>query len=321
MNSPLDAQTRAIHEAADWYARLRGEPPTPVLDQSWQAWLAASELNRHAWQRVETVCGRFQQVPGQLSIPALSAPDNRRRAVLRSFALFAVLGASGAMAYRQAPWREWSSDYRTATGERRDLRLADGSQLILNTRSAVNVRFDGEQRLIELHTGEILVATHVDPMTPPRPFRVHTTQGRILALGTRFTVRIDDGVTTVQVLEKAVEASPEGQPALRQRVEAGQQFSFNADKLASLQPVAAGSAAWNDGRLVVVDRPLSEVLAELSRYRKGHLGCSPALANLRISGAFPLDNTDEALLALAENFPLQIEYRTRFWVNVVQRKT
>jgi transmembrane sensor len=318
MNSPLDAQTRAIHEAADWYARLRGEPSTPALEQDWQNWLASSETNRQAWLRVETVCGRFQQIPGQLSIPALSAP-NRRRAALRSFVLFAVLGTSGAMAYRQAPWREWSSDYHTATGERRDLRLADGSRLLLNTRSAVDVRFDGEQRLIQLHAGEVLVTTHLDPMTPPRPFRVVTAQGSILALGTRFTVRVDDGLSTVAVLEKAVEVSPWQQRELRQRVTAGERISFGTRDIGALQTSADDAAAWENGRLIVVDRPLVEVLAELSRYRSGHLGCSPAIAHWRISGAFPLDDTDEALLALAESFPLQIEYRTRYWVRVVAR--
>lgn len=318
MNSPHDHETQAIHEAADWYARLRGEPSTPALEQSWQAWLAASEHNRRAWQRVETVCGRFKRVPGQLSIPALSAPE-KRRAVLRSLALFAVLGAGGTLAYRQAPWREWTSDYRTAAGERRDVRLADGSRLLLNTRSAVDVRFDDGQRLICLHAGEILVATHADPATPPRPFRVHTAHGRILALGTRFAVRVEDGVTTVSVQEKAVEASPLHLPERRQRVEAGQRFSFGARHAAPPEAADPAAGSWENGRLVVVDRRLADVLAELSRYRSGHLGCDPAVADLRISGAFPLADTDEALAALAESFPLRIEYFTRYWVRVLPR--
>lgn len=316
MKPPLDPSGRAIHEAADWYARRRGEPATPTLEQAWRDWLAASEVNRHAWQRVETVCGRFQLVPGQLSIPALSAPD-RRRAVLRGLVLLAVFGGSASVAYHQSPWREWVGDYRTATGERRDLRLADGSQLILDTRSAVSIRFDGGQRLIELHTGQILIATHPDPQTPARPFRVRTEQGDILALGTRFTVRVEDGTTTVHVLEKAIEATPDVAPERRQRVAAGERFSFGRGGDDAPQGAELNDAAWENGRLIVVDRQLGAVLDELSRYRRGHLGCAPAVAGLRISGAFPLDDTDEALLALAENFPLRIEYRTRFWVNVV----
>lgn len=309
----------AIHEAAGWYARLRGEAPSPALEQEWRNWLAASEANRQAWERVETVCGRFVQVPGAVCIPVLGTSE-RRRSVLRSLVLFAVSGAGIALASRQVPWLDWASDYRTATGERRDIRLADGSRLVLNTRSAVDVRFDAEQRLVRLHAGEILVATHADSFSPPRPFRVDTAQGRILALGTRFTVRAEAGLTTVTVLEKAVAVSQEGQLGPGQRVEAGQQFSFAGAGSGALTSSPGDAAAWENGRLVVVDRPLAQVVAELSRYRRGYLGCAPAVAQLRVSGAFPVDDTDEALLALVESFPLQLEYRTRYWVRVLPRE-
>lgn len=318
MNSPLDPQTRSIHEAADWYARLRGATVTPSLEHEWQTWLQASDANRQAWHKVETVCGRFDRVPGRLSVPTLGASGARRNA-LRKLALFAVLGAGGMLAYRQSPWREWSSDLRTATGELRDLQLADGSLLQLNTRTAVDVRFDADQRLLRLHAGEILVTTHPDPISPPRPFRVDTAHGRILALGTRFNVRVERDQTTVSVLEKAVEVSPAMQSEIRQRIEAGQSLAFQSDRLAPPFVNAPGSADWTNGSLIVVDRPLDEVLAELSRYRSGHLACAGEIADLRISGAFPLDNIDEALTALAENFPVQIEYRTRYWARVVPR--
>jgi transmembrane sensor len=319
VNAPGDAQLRAIHAAAEWYARLRGEPASPALEQAWQDWLAADAAHRQAWQRVEAVCGEFKRVPGQLALPALSHPS-RRRAVLRSLALFTVLGGSGLLAYRQAPWAEWRSDYRTATGERRSIELADGSQLTLNTRSAVDVRFSAEQRLIELHAGEILISTHHDPQTPARPFVVHTEHGRILALGTRFNVRIDAGQTTVSVLEKAVEAGPQLRPELAQRVVAGQQLSFSAYDSAPQQALDIGAASWASGHLIVVERPLSEVLAELARYRSGYLGCDPAVAQLKISGAFPLDDSEQALAALTESFPLRVERFTPLWTRLVPRE-
>ena len=318
MNSPGDATVRAIHEAADWYARLRGEPATPALEQAWQDWLSADAMNDQAWQRVEAVCGEFKRVPGLLALPTLNGPA-KRRSVLRSLALFAVLGSSGLLAYRQVPWSEWRSDYRTATGERRRIALADGSQLTLNTRSAVDVRFSLSQRLIELHAGEILITTHRDPQTPARPFVVQTEHGRILALGTRFNVRIDAGCTTVSVLEKAVEASPQQHPERAQRVEAGQQLSFSEHDHGPQQRADMSAASWEHGRLVVIDRPLAEVLAELSRYRSGYLGCDPGVANLKISGAFPLDDPEEALAALLESFPLRIERFTHLWTRIVAR--
>lgn len=310
-------EERAIHEAAAWYARLRNDAATPDLECAWQAWLAADGAHRLAWQKVEAVCGQFGRVPGRLAVPVLgSAPG--RRSVLRGLAVLAVAGVGGLTAWRQAPWPEWASDHRTATGERRRVELADGSRLTLNARSAVDVRFSAGSRLIALHAGEILVSTHPDPAAVPRPFIVHTAHGSILALGTRFNVRVEDGHTTVSVLEKAVEAGPP-MPQLRRRVEAGQEFGFSAHEAGPLRLGDAFASTWEDGRLVVVDQPLERVLAELSRYRSGHLACDPAVAGLRISGAFPLDDTEQALAALTESFPLRIERFTRYWTRVAPR--
>jgi transmembrane sensor len=61
---------------------------------------------------------------------------------------------------------------------------------------------------------------------------------------------------------------------------------------------------------------LAELLADLSRYRTGVLRCDPRIANLRVSGAFPIDNTDLALAALESGFSLRVNRYSRYWVNV-----
>lgn len=318
MSPPPDPETHALYEAADWYARLRGEPSSPALEQSWRDWLAASRINREAWARVEKVCGRFRRIPGQLAVPALTARD-ARRTVLRGLVLFAILGAGGRLAYHLAPVREWRSEYRTAVGERRRVRLADGSRLMLNTGSAVDTHFDRRERRIDLHAGEILIATEADSAVPARPFSVRTGQGRILALGTRFVVRVEDETTTVTTLERAVEITPLDRAERRRRVAAGQQLRFDRHGRGLLQAAAPAASSWETGRLVVVDQPLADVLAELARYRLGLLTCSPAIAGLRVSGAFPLDDTDEAIAALAGSFPVRAEYFSRYWVRILPR--
>lgn len=76
---------------------------------------------------------------------------------------------------------------RTSIRERRPLRLDDGSQLALNADTALDIRFDSKQRLIQLYRGEMLVKTAQDPTQ--RPFIVQTGEGRARALDTRFSVR------------------------------------------------------------------------------------------------------------------------------------
>jgi transmembrane sensor len=75
----------------------------------------------------------------------------------------------------------WVADYRTAIGEQREIILADGTRLWLNTASAINVYFNARERRIQLVTGEIFIATAKDTR---RPFQVDTAQGQLRALGT-----------------------------------------------------------------------------------------------------------------------------------------
>ncbi|MGH8485657.1 MAG: iron dicitrate transport regulator FecR, partial [Pseudomonas sp.] len=65
-----------------------------------------------------------------------------------------------------------------------------------------------------------------------------------------------------------------------------------------------------------IDRPLADVLADLSRYRSGVLRCDPRIAGLKVSGAFPIDDTDRALAALESGLSLRITRYSRYWVNV-----
>lgn len=317
------AERRALEEASFWYARLRSDRVTAKEKKDWADWHAAQPAHRAAWVRIEAMQDRLSLVPAGLAAPALKAASQAendvRRHVLRSLILLGGVGALGWWGWQQPQRQQWLADLRTGTGERRDLQLPDGSQLALNTRTSVDVVFDAAQRLLQLRGGEILIQTAADPggvEKTRRPFRVDTVHGRVQALGTRFLVRTDDDSTRVTVLEKAVQVQLPLSPLVR--VEAGQQLAFNRDGLvAALQAADLSADAWQHGSLVADNLPLAALLAELGRYRSGYIGCDSAIAGLKISGAFPVNDTDRALQVLINGFPLRVEYRTRFWVRVL----
>jgi transmembrane sensor len=87
----------------------------------------------------------------------------------------------------------------------------------------------------------------------------------------------------------------------------------------SAGPAREQDSQWTQGQLIVEEMPLAEFLAELGRYRKGWLRCQPEVARLLISGAFQLDRTEQILAALPATLPVQVEYRTRYWVTVSAR--
>jgi len=308
---------RAVLEAAArWYAALHDTDAHSGVEEAFRDWLDRDPEHRRAWARVEKLNAAMSAAPGEVVRPTLEkARVSRRRAVKL---LLLVVGTSGlAGGWLQTDWGyRITADHYAGTGERKSVRLADGSRLELNTRTAIDIRFDGRQQQVRLLTGEIQITTATGQ--GQRPFVVITDHGRVRALGTRFTVRSDNGASRVSVLEHAVEVrSATNAPPVR--VEAGLQVRFTPDRIDRPEAITGHPAAWTRGQLIVSDWPLGRFLDELSRYHHGMLVYDPAVAEMRISGAFHIADTDAVLDNLATTLPLRIRRLTPLWTRVEPR--
>ncbi|ALM85788.1 FecR domain-containing protein [Bordetella sp. N] len=307
-----------LEEAAEWVMRLRFDTPQSHDREAFAAWLARSAAHAQAWARAEKVLGTFDTLPAGIGSQVLrpAAKGVNRRAVLRAGAGLALGLPLAWLAWRERPWQVWLADAATGIGERRRETLPDGTQLVLNTASAVDIAYSASERRVILRKGEILVTTGADADAPAyRPFFVDTPAGTVQALGTRFGVRCqEDGAVDVTVFEHAVLVQPAHGAALR--LEAGQQTRFDAAGARTPRAAEEGADLWTQGMLLARDMRLADVLAELGRYRPGFLRCDPAIANMRVSGAVSVADTDAALAALAQTFSLRIQRISRYWVSV-----
>jgi len=304
----------AIKAAAEWHAQLCADDAGPEHHAAHEHWLRAHADHRWAWQQLETLRGKLGALPGPAAASTLRRSGVRqgRRSAIKGLALLVSAGGAGWLGVREYP--ALTAGHRTALGERRSITLADGGTLILNSDSSVDIRYDAQQRLIQLHSGEILLQSAPD--AAKRPLRVQTRDGLIQALGTRFIVRQLPDATRVAVEQHAVLLQPAGEPGLRQRLEAGQQAEFSRSTVRPAGTPASEPGSWVTGMLVVADMPLAQFTAELGRYRRGHLACAPEVAQLRLSGAFPIDDTERALHAVAQALPVRIRSFTRYWTRI-----
>lgn len=306
-----------FEEAADWLVRLNSGKTTPADWDALSAWRTQSLVHERAWQNAESFLGAMRGLPADIARGALGREQSRRQ-VLVKLALLLAAGPVAWATYRARPWEVLQADYRTAAGEQRNVELADGSILVLNTASRVEVAFDATQRAIYLQAGEILIETASDNVSPPRPFVVRTADGEARPLGTRFTVRRYDGYSRVAVFEGAVEVTPaESKAPLR--LAAGEQAGFTTTATGPVSPAVEVDASWRDGMLIARHMRLADLLAELERYRPGLLRCDPEVADLRVSGAFPVLDSERSLALLQQTFPIQIETFSRYWVRVRPR--
>jgi len=318
MNSSM-INPQILGEAADWLVQLHSGTATPADHQAIAQWRSRSAEHAQAWQRAEVLLGDFRGVPANLAMQTLQRASRKdglsRRQTLTRLGLLLMAGPLG-IASQHLPWEQWTADQRTAVGEQKNLQLPDGSQLLLNTDSAVNIAFNPHERRILLLNGEMLVSTAKDPGA--RPFIVETPQGTARALGTRFCVRTADATSQVSVLEGQVEVTPQ---LLRQSttLSAGERQSFRLNRLDAAQRFDVETLSWDKGMLLANNMRLDDLLSELSRYRPGVLRCHPDVAALRVSGAFSLRDTDASLRLLSDTLPLNISRMTRYWLSVEPR--
>ena len=307
-------------QAAEWLTVLMSDEASEAEHAAWQRWRGADPEHERAWQHIDAVSRRFNGLHRSAAAQALAgtqqqAVNGKRRQLL---AWLGVAAGGGMLAAQTGTWdgvRALRADYRTATGERREVVLDDGSVLSLNTGSAVNVRFDASRRLIELLAGEILVSSGHGAGSAA-PLVVATREGLVRALGTRFVVRQQDGVSTVEVFESAVEIRPRDSAGAPLLLAAGRGVAFSRHAPDAPHAIDAYADAWSRGQLIVDDVTLGDFLADLARYRPGLIDCAPAVAQLRLSGVFPLADTQRILNMLPNSLPVQVRSRTRYWVTV-----
>ncbi|WP_407691975.1 FecR domain-containing protein [Pseudomonas tructae] len=313
--SPSPAQRKAVRDAARWYAQLSSDQVSAEDQAQWQSWHDSNPLHQQAWQRMQAISTPLAGLPRELAASTLLHAGRSRRQVLYGLAMLLGGGTVVSLGWRSNMRLELSATHRTAVGERRALTLADGSQVLLDTDSALDVQFDAQQRLLLLRRGQVLITTATDASA--RPFVVDTRFGRVRALGTRFIVSVDERGSETAVLEKSVQVSLGAAQHLR--LDAGQRATFGPAGIGPVRANDASVGAWQDGSLIAIEQPLGELVAQLSRYRLGLLYCDPAVATMKISGAFPITDTDLALAALQSAFALKVQRRSRYWVTVTAR--
>lgn len=323
--APAAISEDAQQQAAEWLTLLMSGEAGETELAAWQRWRDADAEHARAWQHIEAVSQRLGGVyrdgaQRTAAAQALASAGPRASGKRRQLLVWLGVAAGGGMLAAQTDaWdgvRALRADYRTATGERRWVALDDGSKIQLNSASAFDATFSAERRLVHLHRGEMLVNTGVDD----RPLWVQTRDGYLRALGSRFLVREEAQGTLLAVQQGAVALFANSREAnARHVLKPGEQMLF--DHTGIHAPIANGLDpwGWSDGVISAHNMRLDDFLSELSRYRNGLLRCSEAVAGLRVSGTYQLNDTDQVLSLVAQSLPVDVTYRSRYWVTVSPR--
>jgi len=344
---PQEEQLTVREQAAWWVTEL--QEAAPETERRFADWLKQSP--RHVeeflffdtlWQQLDSVDrahgidveriiaeagGRvaaakvtpFSRISGLFHAKSASAARPRIR---RTSAIAAVAAGVVLSIFSTWAWLSTRDTYTTTVGEQRAVKLDDGSFIYLNTLSRVEVDYTARERNIRLLSGEALFSVQHDAS---RPFRVHSGDTVVQAVGTQFNVYRHQGQITVSVVEGTVQIS--GEPAVTNRPAATTQLTPN-DSVTPPLRVSAGeqadvatngraekrpkgdiekAIAWRTRRLVFRSESLADVADQFNRYNAVKIRVeSNAVRNRKLIGTFNADDPAALVKFLAGESELQV---------------
>jgi transmembrane sensor len=314
--SPAGPERRQAIEAqaSEFVVRLQGDVGARER-RAIHDWIEADPHHAVAFARMEAAWEAGERLracpPSVESAPESEAAEAPRPFLSRRNILVGSAAATLVATVGMAIWR-YAQDvelYRTRLGERREVRLADGSRIHLNTASTVEVSLREDSRRVRLVKGEALFEVAHDPS---RPFLVDAGAAKLRAVGTAFNVRIREAVVELTVTEGVV-AVAENVAAVRsvdaRHVAAGDGAVIRGGAVAPtvLNPnLLRQRVAWQDGVIELDGETLSQAVDEFNRYRdRPIIVGDPRLANLRVGGRFEVDEAAKFLTAVEGSFPVQ----------------
>ncbi|MDR6841304.1 FecR family protein [Pseudoxanthomonas sacheonensis] len=320
----IDAEVSTA--ARRWLARLHGHDCTEFERAAFRRWYEAEPAHATTydelldiWQRSTAVHSHDDAAFAAALREARQPPWSRRLSnwMPQMAAAAAIVVVVAGLFLYLAPGDSPQVRYATVMGEQSTIALEDGSQLVLDTGTEVEVQYGRRERNLTLMHGQAEFQVQHDPA---RPFVVHVGHGTVTATGTRFQVRAEQGVSAVTLLEGqvvvAAQPAPSGLSGATATLAPGERVTFESDgRLSPRQSLREADMtrlrAWTGGQLVIRDWPLEKVLAELNRYSAIQLELGdPALRDLPISGRFKTSDPQTFAQSLEYGWPIRAERPT-----------
>jgi len=307
------SQRQIQAECREWLALLHSDEATDDDRRRFDAWMQADPRHRHAYELLQLMWSDISKLRHLAPLEPVAAPRPEpvrtstgflpwaAAAAVAGLAIFAVhSGFQTAPETELATTTEFTEDYSTQLGEVRAIQLPDGSSLTLGAYSHAAVKLAANERRVTLERGEAYFEVAKDA---DRPFFVDAQSASVRVVGTRFDVRL--GTSHVRI------AVDEGAVAVNNRsaaVNGGQRIDVLPNgTLTEPTRIDEGQvAAWREGHLVYEGAPLSEVVADLSRYRAAVILKSPAAGELRVTAGLRVEQIDQFVDRLPDILPVRV---------------
>ncbi|TGX49113.1 DUF4880 domain-containing protein [Sphingomonas gei] len=322
-DNPDNSSEKIDREASSWLIRLDDDRDDMALREAFNVWVTSDPRHAAAWQETLRIAGTIALVQHNVPVPAqaavaLRSGTGRLKRWQGAWSGVAAVAIASCAAWLMLPDAliALRADHLTATAEVKTITLPDGSNVTLAPSSAISVLIAGGRRDVHLLRGEAYFDVVHDVN---RPFRVLAGESETRVLGTAFDVTLTDSAAGVAVSRGAVQVSlPARAGNAREMLPAGESVSVDWQGSVRREHVRPDRvAAWRQGRIIVADESVSEVIAALRPWYRGYiLARGPGLESRRVTGLYDLRDPDAALVALARAQRIEVRNLSP-WLKVV----
>ena len=316
--SPTQKLEEVHAEAAiQWMVEINSGEMSESQVRAFEAWLRTDHANEVAWVRLQEglmpcgIAARSGTMGHDVLSKRLAAGRQSRRTFIAGLAGLIGVGTIGSgIADRFVPLGNILADRFTSTGGQETVALADGSELVLASRSAINIVYETGLRAVQLLDGEVLVRA------APRatPFEIRAGSMALETFGGTFLVE--------DRAERLAATGVEGSGRIRhapgkpESIAPGDMVEFTGGYRRWRKVDIEAATAWLEGLLVAKDSDLLAITTRLQRYFSGIIQVDPSIADLRATGVFSLRHPEAALDALAESLNLSLTRVSRLWIKL-----
>ena len=310
-------------QAAAWLIRLEGNTSPELLAQ-WREWLTEDTRHHATYVRIEsgwrqTEClkslrplDRTVDPDVLTTFPGLQPFRPARRDAFRPSAVRVAFAAAVAVATMVlATWVHTPKAEhvmrRTELGGFSRTVLSDGSTVLLNTNTEIQVRFNRSMREVILTRGEALfTVAHAEG----RPFEVTAGATSVRAIGTSFVVRRVEATSVEILVSRGRVCVAAGSATAPVMLAAGDDTRVDARGHVATARADASEIdrrlAWTRGQIWLNETTLAEAIAEFNRYNsRKFVIADPALATLRVGGSFAATDPKAFVAALERVFGIR----------------
>lgn len=307
----------AVEEAIDWKVLLDSGEATEQDQRDFVSWLRSSPSNEAAWLDLSSsltpfgAARRLQPAgPGSFTEAAMKRAVGRRKAMFALAGLAVTGSAAAVISDRYIPIGALTADQFTRTGENKTIMLADGSEMTLGARTAVDLDIGSGRRLIALREGEAMVRSQpaATPLTARAGFLT------LQADDGSFVLRRRNDRTSITAIDQAVRVFSEGLQPIT--LAAGQSITQTGGQVFVRPAELKLETAWVNGLLVVDDHPLAFVVNSLRPYFVGVIRLDPTVASTRVTGVFPLTDPQAAIDMIGKTLNLSVKRTAGYWVSI-----